>query len=167
MLVRKILISTYCLVTLVVQGCSAFGTTSVLVSLVPYACCTVETTQVYEGEKQAPDKVAMLSLIQHDVYTKISSIDDKPLHQKGTFELLPGEKLVDASCIKHQPRDTFGSWKGRELLMFKPQAGHDYELRAKAIGPGRCCLEQNICTMWIEDAITGETVSELVAKFAT
>lgn len=167
MLYRKEFISTCCFVTLVLHGCSTFETTTALASLVSFGCCTFETTQVYEGEQQAPDKVAMLSLIQHDVYTKISSIDGKPLHQKGAFELLPGEKLVDASCIKHQPRDTFGSWKGRELLMFKPQAGHDYELRAKAIGPGRCCLEQNICTMWIEDAITGETVSELVAKYTT
>ncbi len=118
---------------------------------------------MYEGDKQPRSDVAMLSLIQQDVYTFISSIDGKPLQEKkGTFELLPGEKLVEAGCVKHQPRDPIGSWRGHEFLKFKPQAGHNYELRTMAIGSGRCCLEQNICTMWIEDAETGETISELV-----
>ena len=167
MLYRKEIISICYLATLVSFGCSSFEATTALASLVSFGCCTVETTQVYEGEKQAPDKVAILSLIQHDVETRISTIDGKPLQKKGRFELLPGEKLVEASCIKHQPRDTFGTWRGREFLKFKPQAGHEYKLRAKAIGPGRCCSEQNFCTMWIEDVMTGETISEIIAKYAT
>ena len=132
-----------------------------LLSLVSFGCNTLKTTQVYEGEKQSRSNIAILSLIQHDVDTRVCSIDGTQLQQKGTLELLPGEKLVEVRCVKHQPRDPLGTWRGHSFLKFEPQAGHEYKLHAKTIGPGRCCSEENICTMWIVDKKSGTIVSEL------
>jgi hypothetical protein len=110
------------------MNCRAVSLTGVVLTAVVLSCGTNKTLITYEGPRRSSDGVAIITVSDHAVITRVDDIGKKHIGiSADSIEVLPGLHTIEVN---------YRSWKGGSdqplTLAFEAEAGRVYRVDAEA-----------------------------------
>jgi hypothetical protein len=106
----------------------AIASTSTGCSSVQGSAVRGGVVQAYAGPERPPQEVGTIALANSQIFVEVVGVDGEAVGDARAIRVLPGESRIEVRCVRWQPRDPFGSWRGREVLQVEIEAGGHYRL---------------------------------------